>query len=202
MVTTGLVSLTKVTATTSAVAQFYQRGELDLDMPLASSYLLGSRYAVNGKSTITSRNCLLHNAGYPPDPVPGYSDPAVRQKRGVWGVYNGITWACYSLVALLHRRTIPRKHSVAMKRFSQGMWRQVILLVSWESCRLFSLLAQTLINPVGSIYVYSDLSMITMQFVVGTLAKNLGYVTPSMLLPGCENAGEGTVPNITWYNCS
>ena len=36
-----LASLSKVTGTTTAVAQFYERGELDLNMPLANEYLLG-----------------------------------------------------------------------------------------------------------------------------------------------------------------
>lgn len=54
-----------------------------------------------------------------------------------------------------------------------------------------SLLNQKLINPVGVKYVYSDLSMITMQFVIGTLAQNLGYVSNADLLPGCEGGGEG-----------
>jgi len=36
-----LASLSKVTGTTTAVAQFYQRGELDLHMPLMDPYLLG-----------------------------------------------------------------------------------------------------------------------------------------------------------------
>ena len=38
-----------MTATTSAVAQFYQRGELDLDMPIMDPYLLGPRYGGQGK---------------------------------------------------------------------------------------------------------------------------------------------------------
>lgn len=54
-----------------------------------------------------------------------------------------------------------------------------------------SLLSQTLINPVGTTYVYSDLSFITLQYVVGTLAKNLGYVKESDLLPSCNYPGTG-----------
>ena len=53
------------------------------------------------------------------------------------------------------------------------------------------LLNQTLINPVGAVYVYSDLSFITLQYVVGTLAKNLGYVTEDQLLPACNFPGTG-----------
>jgi len=44
---------------------------------------------------------------------------------------------------------------------------------------------QTLANPVGSTYVYSDLSMITLMYVVGTLALDLGYINTNDLLPQC-----------------
>jgi len=70
-----MASCTKVIATTSAVALLYQQGLLDLDMVVCDPSLLGPAFAVNGKDTITIRNLLLHNAGFPPDPVPNYSDP-------------------------------------------------------------------------------------------------------------------------------
>lgn len=76
-----LASLTKVTATTSALALLYQRGDLALTTTVAS--VLGEAYAANGKGPITVLNLLLHNAGYPPDPVPGYWDPAVRARERV-----------------------------------------------------------------------------------------------------------------------
>jgi hypothetical protein len=50
-----------------------QRGELDLHLPLADPSLLGPAYAAKGKGAITPLNLLLHNAGYPPDPVPNYN---------------------------------------------------------------------------------------------------------------------------------
>lgn len=142
-----MASLTKVTATTTAAALFYQRGELDLNMPVADTYLLGPSYAQNGKENITVRNLLLHNSGYPPDPVPGYSDP---------------TFGCPATSQYHPPEDFSCLHLVYP-----------------------SLLAQTLINPVGEVYVYSDLSMITMEFILGGLAKALGYVTPADLLPQC-----------------
>jgi len=39
--------------------------------------------------------------------------------------------------------------------------------------------------------VYSDLSFITLQYVVGTLARKLSYVSESDLLPSCNYPGEG-----------
>lgn len=40
------------------------------DTPIAA--ILGKEYEQNGKAKITVLNCLLHNAGYPPDPSPNY----------------------------------------------------------------------------------------------------------------------------------
>ena len=34
--------------------------------------ILGSQFSANGKGPITVLNCLLHNAGFPPDPDPNY----------------------------------------------------------------------------------------------------------------------------------
>ena len=68
-------SLTKVVGTTSAAALLYQRGLLDLDTPIADASLLGAAFAAQGKASITSRNLLLHNSGFPPDPVPNYWAP-------------------------------------------------------------------------------------------------------------------------------
>ena len=67
-----MASCTKVVATTSAIAILYQRNLLDLDADV--SLYLGKDFRQNGKGNITIRNCLLHNAGYPPDPNPCYWD--------------------------------------------------------------------------------------------------------------------------------
>jgi CubicO group peptidase (beta-lactamase class C family) len=68
-----MASCTKVLATTSAVAWLYERGFVGLDDTVAQ--YLGPAYATQGKGPITLRNCLLHNAGYPPDPDPCYWEP-------------------------------------------------------------------------------------------------------------------------------
>eukprot|EP00753_Platysulcus_tardus_P006861 PLAT14647.2.p1 GENE.PLAT14647.2~~PLAT14647.2.p1 ORF type:complete len:518 (-),score=231.78 PLAT14647.2:147-1676(-) len=49
-------------------------------------------------------------------------------------------------------------------------------------------LAQKLDRPIGVKYVYSDLSFITLMYVVGRVAQREGYVTSSQLLPSCANA--------------
>jgi len=70
-----MASCSKIMATTTAVAQLYQSGHLGLDELVASERLLGPNFASHGKGQITVRNLMLHNAGYPPDPSPGYSSP-------------------------------------------------------------------------------------------------------------------------------
>ncbi|EGD82667.1 hypothetical protein PTSG_03327 [Salpingoeca rosetta] len=48
-----------------------------------------------------------------------------------------------------------------------------------------ALMKQTLENPIGKKYVYSDLSMITMMYVVGTLARRLNYISQAQVRPDC-----------------
>eukprot|EP01121_Diplochlamys_sp_Union-15-3_P012770 TRINITY_DN3873_c0_g1_i1.p1 TRINITY_DN3873_c0_g1~~TRINITY_DN3873_c0_g1_i1.p1 ORF type:complete len:481 (-),score=72.54 TRINITY_DN3873_c0_g1_i1:39-1406(-) len=150
--TYDMASLTKVLMTTSALMTFYERGEITLDLQISDRLLLGSGFSQNGKGDITILNLLLHNAGFPPDPVPGYSTPE---------------FGC------------PESNvSDPLEDFS---------------CRgkIFdSLLQQTLINPPGETFVYSDLSMITAAFVVGRLAKFLSYVEQSDLDPECIAGGD------------
>jgi len=68
-----MASCSKVLGTTSVIAMLYEQGYIGLD-DLVSKYL-GDQYGNNGgKATVTVRNCLLHNAGYLPDPDPIYSD--------------------------------------------------------------------------------------------------------------------------------
>jgi uncharacterized protein YbbC (DUF1343 family)/CubicO group peptidase (beta-lactamase class C family) len=59
-----LASLTKVLATTTAVMQLVERGELRLNDPVAK-YL--PEFAQNGKQDITIRQLLTHYSGLPPD---------------------------------------------------------------------------------------------------------------------------------------
>lgn len=44
--------------------------------------------------------------------------------------------------------------------------------------------------------------MITLMYVVGNLAKNLGYVRPADVLPGCDQGGPGFVydPAYTFFS--
>jgi CubicO group peptidase (beta-lactamase class C family) len=49
-----------------------------------------------------------------------------------------------------------------------------------------SLLNQSLLNPIGAKYLYSDLNYITLMYVIGHLADTLGYVTDSDLRDFCK----------------
>ncbi|KAL0224532.1 hypothetical protein P9112_003922 [Eukaryota sp. TZLM1-RC] len=71
-----MASCTKTVATTSALAQFYERGELDLDTPIADPSLLGPAFAAASKGSITLRHVLLHQSGLPPDPSPNFMSKA------------------------------------------------------------------------------------------------------------------------------
>jgi serine-type D-Ala-D-Ala carboxypeptidase len=66
-----MASCSKVLGTTSVIALLYQGGYIALDDKV--SQYLGEDYGDNGgKADVTLRNCLLHNAGYLPDPDPLY----------------------------------------------------------------------------------------------------------------------------------
>jgi CubicO group peptidase (beta-lactamase class C family) len=58
-----MASLTKCIATTTAIMQLWERGEIDLDAPIIT-YL--PEYDNNGKEAITVRQCLTHTAGFKP----------------------------------------------------------------------------------------------------------------------------------------
>eukprot|EP01095_Lingulamoeba_sp_RSL-Kostka_P016291 TRINITY_DN7924_c1_g1_i1.p1 TRINITY_DN7924_c1_g1~~TRINITY_DN7924_c1_g1_i1.p1 ORF type:complete len:455 (-),score=154.28 TRINITY_DN7924_c1_g1_i1:92-1456(-) len=146
-----LASCTKVTGATTAIAQFYERGELDLNTKVED--ILGKQFGTNGKDQISVLNCLLHNAGFPPDPDPNYWDPL---------------FGCPET-----SQTYPQENFSCQTK-------------AWNG-----LMNQTLENPVGSIYVYSDLSFITLMHVVGKLAKENNYITVSDLIPECNTGGPG-----------
>jgi CubicO group peptidase (beta-lactamase class C family) len=58
-----LASLTKVVATTTAVMQLWEEGEIDLDDPVVKHL---PEYDNHGKDAITVRQCLTHTAGFKP----------------------------------------------------------------------------------------------------------------------------------------
>ena len=47
-------------------------------MKVSNPSLLGEEFTANGKENITVRNLLLHNAGFPSDPIPNYCKYPMR----------------------------------------------------------------------------------------------------------------------------
>lgn len=141
-----MASCSKVVATTSAVARLYQLGLLSLDAPVGS--LLGAAFDANGKAAITVRHCLLHNAGFKPDPVP---------------FWNVASFGCPES-SQFH----PQLAFSCMPRV-------------WSS-----LLNQTLASAPGSTYVYSDLSFVTLMFVVGHVVRANQLVPARSVRAQCD----------------
>ena len=130
-----MASCSKIMATTTAAAILYQKGLLGLDAKVASEELLGPGFASRGKDNITVRNLLLHNAGFPPDPVPGYSDPSFPCPQNA-NYHPAQEFSCVTTI------------------FNDLLFNQ------------------TIVTPPGDVFVYSDLSMITLMFVVGKIVMD------------------------------
>jgi len=140
-----MASISKVTAATTAFAQFYQRGEISLDTKV---YTLLPGFENNGKKEMTVLNLLLHNSGFPADPVPSFNSKEFGCPE-TSNYYPNEVFTCQSKIYQ-------------------------------------AILDQTLDNPIGEVYVYSDLSMMTMMYVVGRLAVDLGYVVAADTVPECK----------------
>ena len=139
-----LASVTKVVATTSAVALLFQRGYLRLEDNIGS-LLYDIRYNAHGnKQDVTVLNCLLHNAGYQPDPVPGYYETSFGCEKG----FEEESMTCLDQI-------------------------------------YDSLLFENLTTIPGENFVYSDLSFITLQYVVGSLVFHHRLLPTSALRQEC-----------------
>ena len=103
---------------------------------------------------------MLHNAGFPPDPIPEFWSPVFPCPTNLM-------------------RSPPESFG-CQKVIFEGL------------CNV------TLINPIGAKYVYSDLSMITLMYVVGSLAKEFNYVSVNELRKNCYNSSN-TVENYQCY---
>jgi CubicO group peptidase (beta-lactamase class C family) len=143
-----LASVSKVIATTTAVGLLYQRGYLRMS-DFVHQYIGNDLYSQYGKDKITIENCMLHNAGYFPDPDPNYYE----QDFGCPNTVDYHPLEDFSCMPLVYDR----------------------------------LMNETLATPPGENYVYSDLSFITMQFVVGSIVYTNGLIKKDQLMPQCQN---------------
>jgi CubicO group peptidase (beta-lactamase class C family) len=141
-----MASCSKVMATTTAAAVLFQRGLLGIQDRVTQH--LGPAFAASGKQDVRVVHLLTHDAGFPPDPVPGYWEQS---------------FGCPETV----------RHPQAPQQV-------------WDcNARIYAaVLNQTLDRPPGQMYVYSDLSFITMHYVVGAvLVANAVPTAP--LRPEC-----------------
>jgi serine-type D-Ala-D-Ala carboxypeptidase len=156
-----MASCSKIMATTTSAAQLYQLGFIDLDEKVSSPRLLGPDFANQGKGDITIRNLLLHNAGFPPDPVPNYNLAEFPCKNNV------------------------RYHPVQDFDCVETIYNNL----------LFN---QTLVYPTGSKYIYSDLSMITLMFVISKVVSANNLIADSAYPPVCAGLSK-TARNCPFY---
>jgi CubicO group peptidase (beta-lactamase class C family) len=141
-----MASVTKVLSTTSAVALLYQRGYIQLEDKISDLLKEPSYGEVGGKENVTVLNCLLHNAGYLPDPSPNF-----------WEVSFGCP-------------------NYGVEDFSclDKVYQDIM--------------NEQLKTPPGTAYVYSDLSYMTLQLVVGAIALQHSLISSAQLSPVCANA--------------
>jgi CubicO group peptidase (beta-lactamase class C family) len=143
-----MASCTKIVSTNTAIALLYQMGLLNLDTLVSAPELLGASFAQNGKAAVTVRHCLLHNAGFPPDPNPEFWDPSFGCK-----ISSQLSFDCGGKI-------------------------------------FAGLLATPTVRPVNVQYVYSDLSFITLMYVVGQVVMSQSLVPATALLPACGSSTE------------
>ena len=157
-----MASCTKVVSTTQAVALLYQKGAFgNLGLQTRVGTLLGG-FDANGKEAVTVENCLLHNAGFSPDPVPDFWDPSF----GCAGA---------PLPATLN-------FGCAQRSFAHLMGQPLAPGAT-----------------VGGAYVYSDISFLTLMYVVGHVALQGGFVAEGDFLPACGALAGAPGPR---YQCA
>jgi hypothetical protein len=143
-----IASLTKVISTTSAIALLYQSGYLNLDDKIVQ--YLGKKFSSHQKDQIEIKHCLLHNAGFSPDPVPWYWDEE---------------FACPNTDDL----------PSPQEDFS-CLYPQIYS----------SLLNESLNSFPGETYVYSDLSFLTLQMVIGKIVLEKNLITRNDYRKECQ----------------
>lgn len=133
-----LASLTKVIATTTSIAILYEKGFLHLQDKLSSDWLLGNEFGVHNKENITVLDCLLHEAGFPPDPIPQFWDPEFGCAGAPLPI--PINFACSEDI------------------------KQAIYDIK-------------LTHKPSTKYVYSDVSMMALMYVIGKVASEKGLIS-------------------------
>ena len=183
-----LASLTKVLSTTPCAQLLYQWGFMKLEDPVMKFMPLFNN---NGKDKVLILNLLLHNAGtclciyiyiyigFPPDPEPNYWEKAFKCPEYIKSTPPQLSFSCYGKI-----------HDSG-SHYIYTVYILCIYCVYTIYIYIYIVMNQILVRPVGSKYVYSDLSMITMHFVIGTIVKEKNLVEPKDLLPNCPSTELG-----------
>jgi CubicO group peptidase (beta-lactamase class C family) len=170
-----MASLSKIIGPVTVAAMLVDAQLLSLDALLTEPELLGPAFAAQGKGSITVRHLLLHSAGFPPDPVPNYSE---------------LAFGCPNTVANASSGT-PALDFSCLQQIEEAV------------------LAQPLQNAVGAVFLYSDLSMITLLLALGRwlLAERPGWAPAAAMGPACaaacgSGASSSSCPAAALATCS
>ena len=139
-----MASVTKLMSTTSSIIKLLTDNILDSNALYSKiiDYLPSNDqkiFSEFNKSNITILNCLLHNAGWYPDPYP--------------------YWFSSSQFNCPETNEIPSQLSFDCTQKIYNSW-----------------LNQSLMYPTGTEMVYSDLSMMSLSYVIGHVVKNKGII--------------------------
>ena len=159
-----MASVTKLMATTTSIFKLYENKTLINSLYNNISQYLGNNFNANGKENIKIINCLLHNAGFYPDPYPyWYNTPQFGCSESS-NYYPNITLNC------------------ANKIYDD-------------------VLNQTLKYQTGTQFIYSDISMMTLSYVIGNIVKKYNIISNDDMLASCLNTTytNSTIPPIICY---
>eukprot|EP01084_Bolivina_argentea_P142478 250291_1 len=157
-----MASITKLMSTTSSTLKLLENKSYINSLLDPITKYLGLGFAVHNKSSIKIINCLLHNAGFYPDPVPNW--------------FNTPAFGCPQSTEYTPMLTF---------NCTQAIYNNTI--------------AQPLDYNTGTKMIYSDLSMMTMSFVIGQIVKNNNIIKQSDLLSTCFDYSNIEAPLICYF---
>jgi CubicO group peptidase (beta-lactamase class C family) len=128
-----MASCSKILGATTALAIMHQRGQIDLGAKV--SHYLGAEFDANGKQDVTVMNCLLHDAGFPPDPSP---------------LYYSEQFACPETVATRDTRR-PALTFSCQQQIYESLMNQTLQYATGTDYVYSDLSFITLMNVVGSV---------------------------------------------------
>ena len=201
-----VASLTKVTATTTVAMLLYQAGTLSLDALVADAF--GPDFANSDprKESMTVRNLLLHNAGFPPDPTPNFCTPSFGcLEEHLPPQQRKLAFSCQAQILAAvnaqHLDRVPGARNARRPRRPRSLapssHHRVLPLPASLSelpvrpvATAASRLHQHLPPPsrAGLAEVYSDLSMVTLSLLLGRLVRTTGRVGEAELRADCAAA--------------